>query len=876
MSQGDVELMKLVDMAAGVVAASQKTIGISQAMTLVGFSEEERGQMKLYQKVRRLSMKLSVVVLPKGTSLPLAVSVLPAASATSSLTSAASQRAQVLPHPPSPSDSTASTHSTDSPSVRRSVDPSLPPPKSPDQVPVKAKKHRRTSKEVHRMYGAIGLARSRDSQAMKEATVLIKRSLAFPKNDPRKKSITDIVKETNLRFKSTISIATAGRYVRKGLVGTSPLKRGPIGHFSKRIYSALKGAYATYLKLEQAGCLKQSNTKQMSKLVNATVNKRGFNKKRDDLTKKLQRDTAEQFDIGKANVIEQRRIMWTTAYNLDVWFSTWKDTLIDLGFAREKEASDRNVEGELVFLSGQLQRIGNVDETDGSIDDTSGQRGGRPPMTFFAPDVSGGATAVNKSSYSTTIICGSTAAGEPYPPHFQLKTAAQTDEGQRLSVDWFANCKSVLAQHGFDTRRELPCTFGMNDKGGMNSVEFEKYIRGSILPLYPDIADTPGKRVIMKVDSGPGRMNIEMLANLRIQGLYVVPGVPNTTSKTQETDQNYGPFKGSYRGNIRTLSQARFDSKLPLHVTDLPLLVFGGKDPETGVELDDAFRTAFSIETNLSCWRKCGAVPLTRSPLTLKEVRRQIAVGAAATHHSGQQQENDDPEIEKLKRIQCLNHFYCDVLSTNGYDGSQLKKDAPTRSTYVGVTMPNSQARVIAIKAAKSAGQMFYATGGRHLNSNEFFRAKELAARAEAIKIMEEKKKQRAKYCKEQKTAVLLLRSKGELTNGTEKNFTLPEIKILLKWKKTKSESTRKIDLVKAYIAAVKPKIQKSWTRGEEATLVELKKQELPLKETALGVATEQMARAVTNNLAILDGQSIAALKTAIEVFDESKGPNVI
>jgi len=95
----------------------------------------------------------------------------------------------------------------------------------------------------------------------------------------------------------------------------------------------------------------------------------------------------------------------------------------------------------------------------------------------------------------------------------------------------------------------------------------------AILPLCPDIADVRGKRVIMKVDSGPGRMNLEMLASLRLQGLCLVPGVPNATGKTQETDQNYGPFKGTFRANIRTLSQARFDNGLPIRVTDIPLLV---------------------------------------------------------------------------------------------------------------------------------------------------------------------------------------------------------------------------------------------------------------------------------------------------------------
>jgi hypothetical protein len=83
-----------------------------------------------------------------------------------------------------------------------------------------------------------------------------------------------------------------------------------------------------------------------------------------------------------------------------------------------------------------LDRIGNLDETDQSLDDTTGQRGGQqPPMTFFAPDIARGGTAANKSGYSATMICGSTAAGDPFPPHFQLKTLAQTAEGQRMSID---------------------------------------------------------------------------------------------------------------------------------------------------------------------------------------------------------------------------------------------------------------------------------------------------------------------------------------------------------------------------------------------------------------------------------------------------------
>jgi hypothetical protein len=165
--------------------------------------------------------------------------------------------------------------------------------------------------------------------------------------------------------------------------------------------------------------------------------------------------------------------------------------------------------------------------------------------------------------------------------------------------------KNVWSQFGHDARRSLPVTFGMNEKAGMNAVELDKYITNSILPLFPDIADMEGKRVILKIDSGPGCMNVEMLAKLRVQGLYLVPGVPNTTGQTQETDQNYGPFKSTYRDNICCLSQAHFERQFSLKVTHLPLLVFGGECPLTGVLLKDAFSSAFSIHSNLSCWCKC-------------------------------------------------------------------------------------------------------------------------------------------------------------------------------------------------------------------------------------------------------------------------------
>jgi len=178
--------------------------------------------------------------------------------------------------------------------------------------------------------------------------------------------------------------------------------------------------------------------------------------------------------------MEQRRVEWTTHFNLNLWFDTWKTTLIELGFAREKTCDDIAEEGEVMFLPGQKERIINVEETDGTLDDTRGQTGGRPPIVFTSPDVPAGSTSVNKCGYKTTLICGSTAAGEPIPPHFQFKTNAKTKEGQRISVDWFRLCLRIRGKFGHDTHKNFPVTFGMNKKGGINSVELQKYTQTAV------------------------------------------------------------------------------------------------------------------------------------------------------------------------------------------------------------------------------------------------------------------------------------------------------------------------------------------------------------------------------------------------------------
>jgi len=138
----------------------------------------------------------------------------------------------------------------------------------------------------------------------------------------------------------------------------------------------------------------------MSKRVNACVDCAGHHKCRDDLARKLRNQTADLFAVGKTDATEHRRLMWTTHQNPDLWFSMWKNTVIDLGFGREALPEDQVV-GEMLFCENQTSRIVNSDETDGSLDNAAGNKGGRPPVDFTDPTLS----PANKRGHSSAVIC---------------------------------------------------------------------------------------------------------------------------------------------------------------------------------------------------------------------------------------------------------------------------------------------------------------------------------------------------------------------------------------------------------------------------------------------------------------------------------------
>jgi hypothetical protein len=162
------------------------------------------------------------------------------------------------------------------------------------------------------------------------------------------------------------------------------------------------------------------------------------------------------------------------------------------------------------------------------------------------------------------LITGSTATGEAFPPHIQYVAKSKTPETMRLDVDVAEHVPRVLGKFGCEEECTWSVSFGQNEKVGMDKEEFAKYLFNSIVPLFPHAKDKPGHHVLLKVDSGPGRMNLNLLAKLRLLGFVLYPCVPNTTHVTQETDQNYGPFKTQFLSNLDLIVDKRLTAKKSL------------------------------------------------------------------------------------------------------------------------------------------------------------------------------------------------------------------------------------------------------------------------------------------------------------------------
>ncbi len=201
--------------------------------------------------------------------------------------------------------------------------------------------------------------------------------------------------------------------------------------------------------------------------------------------------------------------------------------------------------------------------------------------------------------------------------------------------------------------------------------------------------------MLFKIDGGPGRLDIKSLAELRVRGIYLFPGVQNTTHIMQETDQNYSEFKSLHRKHIRQLLNDMFakcreqqnqERQVGETLPSIPTLNRSWNFPQwasRGSGKQNPRHSSFYLpllfeRKNLMSWKACGAVPCTCEALKHHSVQQEVnpmnlhifaeeskQVAVLMECYGG----NFDWASKNFRDIEALNHSACKWLEEQGYNG---------------------------------------------------------------------------------------------------------------------------------------------------------------------------------------------------------------
>jgi hypothetical protein len=251
-----------------------------------------------------------------------------------------------------------------------------------------------------------------------------------------------------------------------------------------------------------------------------------------NLWRKIKAANAVVRELSKEQQVELWRQMWTTVHNLELWYDSWESFYIEYGFGIDDGT------GHVKYTEEQRRRIANMDETKFSMDRADGGIGGiggRPTNSITIANITRSGTGYNKASMSSTLMCGTNAAGEPPPVHVMFSSNAQ-EENFVVDCHWVAVMPKIQGIFEHESINECCAQVIVNEKGGSDRRVLSQCLTDYQERLYPDADDVPGKRILCKINGGPGRLDEKALSEARTRSVYLFPGVQNTTAVTQETD----------------------------------------------------------------------------------------------------------------------------------------------------------------------------------------------------------------------------------------------------------------------------------------------------------------------------------------------------
>jgi hypothetical protein len=520
-------------------------------------------------------------------------------------------------------------------------------------------------------------------------------------------------------------------------------------------YTDLRILAYTYSAIEQVNADDRSTRTQLASMIGAIVSgKRGAEEldEVDDMAlwKRIQKDNARLQSMSESDLRELRRVQWMVHETQKKHFLNWEKFCVDFGFAREAESEEeRSLLGQIVFHDPS--RIIQADEYAFALNGQDEKSGGRPPMVPSAEDLKHNpGQSSNKTSEKCSILQAINFGNEALPPFIIFPTKAK-QENVQINPHTLRSFHQIKGQYGLDKAIWWDSCIAKTYSGGMQGYIWNKWITEYLMYYYPDAQDVPGKRVLIKADSGPGESSVDetvwlllltnflslllliagrnfgevardFLVMLRVCGFYFYPGLPNGTELGQEMDQLFSKLKGLLYGNRDKLWKARLKEgreNAVLTLNDIGYILFGGEiQLESGqqITLEKAFEQGLTPDLIQGAREKCGYCPATRAALNSERLRHEVVEDV-----SGNIDNDADPYGSLLNQLEIDNHKVCEKLIEKGYPAASVHNMRLTvrrvtanqiQGREATMTQQGTRARQDALMQVHTAGQYYHVTNG--------------------------------------------------------------------------------------------------------------------------------------------------------------------
>ena len=298
--------LALCDAAANILLLSAPGTKTKAAMSIAGFKSSDMMLERYRKRIERQKSKLETQRL---TPCPDVIEVHSLSTESESTLTASSHSTQLVNQP------------------------------GPDPIP-RIKKTRRSSYQLQK-YNANKLrVRKREDAAFVTAMGRWREESMKPKG--KRVTAKSIVNNVNAMHGTNVNERSVRSYVLSNTDDVPLSGRGKKSKLHEPVLLALTSATHSYIQLSNATMTKMSDRKNIIMKIKLCVNKGPFKYTRvDNLYDRIMKRIADKIEVNSDDYkVEQRRLLWTTYMNINIWFETLKKFLIDHGFAREKDEGD--------------------------------------------------------------------------------------------------------------------------------------------------------------------------------------------------------------------------------------------------------------------------------------------------------------------------------------------------------------------------------------------------------------------------------------------------------------------------------------------------------------------------------------------------------